>query len=65
MLFLISEVKVRLAATDYNYFGRVEILYNGAWGSVCADDWNVKNSEVICRQLGYPYVHRTEIIGDR
>mgnify|MGYP001793530170 CR=1 FL=1 len=34
--------------------GRVEIYHNGVWGSVCNNSWEIQDSHVACRMLGFP-----------
>ena len=40
-----------VGGSSYNE-GRVEILYNGVWGTICSDGWNLNNGIVICRSIG-------------
>ena len=46
---------IRLSPLVYgdDILGRLEVCYNGYWGSVCDDLANNMTADVACKQLGH------------
>ncbi|XP_034568093.1 deleted in malignant brain tumors 1 protein-like isoform X1 [Notolabrus celidotus] len=47
-----SDVRLRLSGSGSTQCsGRVEILSDSNWGTVCDDNWDLNDAKVVCRQL--------------
>ena len=33
--------------------GRVEVVFNGRWGTICREGFGVNEARVVCRELGF------------
>ena len=44
---------IRLVNGSRDTEGRLEICYNGDWGTVCDEGWDDVDAAVACRELGF------------
>lgn len=49
----LGNINIRLVEGNALNRGRVEILHNGVWGTICHDYWEMPDANVLCRQLGF------------
>ncbi|XP_051974563.1 deleted in malignant brain tumors 1 protein-like [Xyrauchen texanus] len=57
---VICQSRTRLVNGFSSCSGRVEVLRNGVWGTVCDDGWDVSDAAVVCREMGCGSVIETK-----
>ena len=53
MYIILDPVSVRIVDGPTSYQGRLEVLYNGEWGTVSNSGFDRQDADIACRQLGY------------
>ena len=50
---LTVDYRIRLVGGASKLEGRVEVKSDSSWGTICDDNWDLTDSNVVCRMLGY------------
>ena len=53
------DASIRLIGGINKLEGRVEIMYQGIWGTICDDGWDNIDATVVCKELGYSHGNAT------
>ena len=53
MIIIFPDTPIRLIGGTNKLEGRVEIMYQGIWGTICDDGWDDIDAAVLCRELGF------------
>lgn len=54
----VTKFSLQLVGGEDNSLGRVEVYYREEWGTICNDEFDMKDGLVICRSLGFKNILR-------
>lgn len=54
----VKDGTIRLVGGKTSREGNVEIYHLGQWGSICDDEWDLREANIACRILGFPNATR-------
>ncbi|XP_043944976.1 galectin-3-binding protein-like [Protopterus annectens] len=60
--YVLQTGDIRLVNGNKPNNGRVEIYYDGQWGTVCDDNWGLEDALVVCRMMGF--ANATRAVGN-
>ena len=49
-----AQLQLRLVGGSKATEGRVEVLHDGEYGTICSEQFGDKDARVICKMLGFP-----------
>ena len=48
-----TDYEIQFVGGENDREGRVEVCYNGVWGTICGNGWDIDDANLVCSQLGY------------
>ena len=49
-----SDGDLKLVGSKNDYEGKLQICFSQRWTAIIGDGWGISDTQVACKQLGYP-----------